>query len=123
MHVQCIRLTSAQQATVIADALHVKRLPPLEALVGQGAEEARVVGALASSPVGSSMGRSLASSSSKQHPSYRLLEQNAFQQEAYEQYRRRCLKERKAVGTYIRSPHQACVIRIVNDCEQGPVQT
>lgn len=44
------------------------------------------------------MGRSVASASSKQHPSYRLLEQNGFQQEAYEQYRRRCLKERKAVG-------------------------
>lgn len=49
------------------------------------------------------MGRSVASSSSKQHPSYRLLEQNAFQQEAYEQYRRRCLKERKAVGTSLPS--------------------
>lgn len=56
------------------------------------------------------MGRSVASSSSKQHPSYRLLEQNAFQQEAYEQYRRRCLKERKAVGTPLPSSgmHMIC---------------
>ena len=46
------------------------------------------------------MGRSAASASSKQHPSYRLLEQNGFQQEAYEQYRRRCLKERKHVGEH-----------------------
>ena len=50
------------------------------------------------------MGRSVASSSSKQHPSYRLLEQNGFQQEAYEQYRRRCIKERKAVG----KRHSSC---------------
>ncbi|KAL3157004.1 hypothetical protein ABBQ38_001257 [Trebouxia sp. C0009 RCD-2024] len=60
--------------------------------------DANASGLLSSSPVGSSMGRSLASSSNKQHPSYRLLEQNGFQQEAYEQYRRRCLKERKTVG-------------------------
>ncbi|DBA77438.1 hypothetical protein WJX77_006299 [Trebouxia sp. C0004] len=60
--------------------------------------DANASSVLSSSPVGSSMGRSVASSSSKQHPSYRLLEHNGFQQEAYEQYRRRCLKERKAVG-------------------------
>ncbi|DBA68286.1 TPA: hypothetical protein ACH3X2_013806 [Trebouxia sp. C0005] len=60
--------------------------------------DANASGVLSSSPVGSSMGRSVASSTSKQHPSYRLLEHNGFQQEAYEQYRRRCLKERKAVG-------------------------
>ena len=52
------------------------------------------------------MGRSAASASSKQHPSYRLLEQNGFQQEAYEQYRRRCLKERKHVGE-----HALCISR------------
>ena len=59
---------------------------------------------LSSSPVGSSMGRSTASSSSKQHPSYRLLEQNGFQQEAYEAYRRRCLKERKSAGQSPKAP-------------------
>ena len=65
------------------------------------------------------MGRSVASSTSKQHPSYRLLEQNGFQQEAYEQYRRRCLKERKAVGMPICSPRQPHAVNIAIACEQA----
>lgn len=51
------------------------------------------------------MGRSAASSSGKQHPSYKLLEPTGFHQEAYQQYRRRCLKERKTAGAL---PLQAC---------------